>query len=84
MSRSAAGSRSIPNAFGERPVLKLMFGAMTRAAERWRAIRFTQFDRRQIVAVRQEINAECETATDTTSAPQRARSVTGIPSDSRT
>ena len=29
----------IPNAFGERPVLKLMFGAMIRAAERWRAIK---------------------------------------------
>ena len=27
----------IPNAFGEKPVLKLMFGAMIRAAERWRA-----------------------------------------------
>jgi transposase-like protein len=26
----------IPNAFGERPVLKLMFGAMVRAADRWR------------------------------------------------
>jgi putative transposase len=38
----------IPNAFGERPVLKLMFGAMTRAADRWRAIKFTDFERRQI------------------------------------
>ena len=28
----------IPNAFGEKPVLKLMFGAMIRAAERWRAV----------------------------------------------
>ena len=27
----------IPNAFGEKPVLELMFGAMIRAAERWRA-----------------------------------------------
>jgi len=31
----------IPNAFGEKPVLKFMFGAMIRAAERWRAIRVT-------------------------------------------
>ena len=30
----------IPNTWGERPVLKLMFGAMTRAAERWRATPF--------------------------------------------
>ena len=48
----------IPNAFGERPVLKLMFGAMTRAAERWRAIRFTEFERRQIAAVRQDLDQE--------------------------
>ena len=33
----------IPNAFGEKPVLKLMFGAMIRAAERWRSIRITEF-----------------------------------------
>ena len=40
----------IPNAFGERPVLKLMFGAMIRAADRWRAIKVTDFERRQIAA----------------------------------
>ena len=50
----------IPNAFGERPVLKLMFGAMTRAADRWRAIRFTDFERRQIAAVRQDLDQEYE------------------------
>ncbi len=27
----------IANGFGEKPALKLMFGAMIRAAERWRA-----------------------------------------------
>jgi len=48
----------IPNAFGERPVLKLMFGAMTRAADRWRAIRFTDFERRQIAAVKQDLDQE--------------------------
>jgi putative transposase len=50
----------IPNAFGEKPVLKLMFGAMIRAAERWRAIRITDFERRQMVAVRQELDQEYE------------------------
>ncbi|WP_353806809.1 transposase [Mesorhizobium sp.] len=45
--------RLIPNAFGEKPVLKLMFGAMIRAAERWRAIRITDFERRQMTVVRQ-------------------------------
>ena len=38
----------IPNAFGERAVLKLMFGALIRAAERWRSVKVTEFERRQI------------------------------------
>lgn len=50
----------IPNAFGEKPVLKLMFGAMIRAAERWRAIRITDFEQRQMKAVRQELDQEYE------------------------
>ena len=48
----------IPNAFGERPVLKLMLGAMIRAADRWRAIKFTDFERRQIAAVREDLDSE--------------------------
>jgi transposase-like protein len=51
----------IPNAFGEKPVLKLMFGAMIRAAERWRAIKITDFERRQMAALREELNLEYET-----------------------
>ena len=74
----------IPNAWGERPVLKLMFGAMTRAAERWRRVRFTEFERRQIEAVRQELHAEYETAITTRHASQQARTTTGISSHSRT
>jgi putative transposase len=38
----------VPNAFGERAVLKLMFGALIRAAERWRSIKVTEFEHRQI------------------------------------
>ena len=51
----------IPNGFGEKPVLKLMFGALIRAAERWRGLRFTEFELRQIAAVRKELDAEYET-----------------------
>jgi putative transposase len=36
----------IPNGFGEKPILKLMFGALIRAAERWRGLRFTEFELR--------------------------------------
>ena len=50
----------IPNAFGEMPVLKLMFAAMTRAAERWRAVKVTDFERRQMAALRTELDQEYE------------------------
>ena len=50
----------IPNAFGEKAVLKLMFAAMTRAAERWRAVRITEFERRQMDALRDELDQEYE------------------------
>jgi putative transposase len=59
----------IPNAFGEKPVLKLMFGAMIRAAERWRAIKITDFERRQMAAVRQELDQEYETRNGLASKP---------------
>jgi len=48
----------IPNAFGEKPVLKLMFGAMIRAAERWRAIKVSDLERRQMRSVREELDHE--------------------------
>ena len=50
----------IPNAFGERAVLKLMFGALIRAAERWCSIKVTDFEHRQITAVRKELDQEYE------------------------
>jgi hypothetical protein len=34
----------IPHAFGERAVLKLMYAALIRAAERWRGLRTTEFE----------------------------------------
>jgi putative transposase len=74
----------IPNTWGERPVLKLMFGAMTRAAERWRAIRFTDFERRQIAAVRKDLDAEYTAADTTPSASQQARPASEISSSFRT
>jgi hypothetical protein len=43
-------------------VLKLMFGALIRAAERWRGLRFTEFELRQIAAVRKELDDEYQTS----------------------
>ena len=52
----------IPNGFGEKSGLKLMFGALIRAAERWRGLRFTQFELRQIAAVRKDLDDEYQTS----------------------
>ena len=49
----------IPNAWGGRAVLKLMFGAMTRASERWRPVRVTHFERPQMQSLRKELDGEC-------------------------
>jgi putative transposase len=49
-------TKVIPHAFGERAVLKLMYAALIRAAERWRGIRITEFEQRQLKAIRDEID----------------------------
>jgi len=36
----------VPHAFGERPVLKLMYAAVIRAADRWRGITMGEFEQR--------------------------------------
>jgi putative transposase len=74
----------IPNAFGEKAVLKLMFGAMTRAAERWRSIRITEFERRQMAALRQELDHDYEAAVGLDTSRSRQTPAAKIPSSSRT
>ncbi len=74
----------IPNAFGEKPVLKLMFGAMIRAAERWRAIRITDFERRKMQAVRQELDHEYEARNGLAPRPSADAHQTKLSSSSRT
>ncbi len=49
-------TKIIPHAFGERAVLKLMYAALIRAAERWRGIRTTEFERRQLKAIHNELD----------------------------
>jgi putative transposase len=50
----------VPNAFGEKPVLKLMFASLIRAADSWRGLRVSEFELRQLDAVRKELNEEYE------------------------
>lgn len=49
-------TKVIPHAFGERAVLKLMYAALIRAAERWRGLRMTEFEQRQLTAIREELD----------------------------
>ena len=74
----------IPNAFGEKAVLKLMFAAMTRAAERWRAIRITDFERRQMVAIKSELDQEYEAEVGLTKPPSNEATKAKLSSRSRT
>ena len=63
----------VPNAFGEKPVLKLMFGALIRAAESWRGLRFTEFELRQLDAVRKDLDAEYEASITRSDRPSQPR-----------
>ena len=73
-------TKVIPHAFGERAVLKLMYAALIRAAERRRGIRITEFERRQLKAIREEIDKDFTariapaTSTTVTAAPTRLSS----------
>ncbi len=51
-------TKVIPHAFGERAILKLMYAALIRAAERWRGIRIGEFERRQLRAIRDELDKD--------------------------
>jgi putative transposase len=49
-------TKIIPHAFGERPVLKLMYAAVIRAADRWRGLTVGEFEQRQLRAIREELD----------------------------
>ena len=69
----------IPNGFGEKAVLKLMFGALIRAADRWRGLRFTEFETRQLAAVREDLDDEYAASLKPKAAAQPAFSSTSRP-----
>lgn len=72
-SRTPAFVGGVPNGFGEKPVLKLMFGALVRAAERWRGLRFIEFEFRQIAAVRKDLDAEYDATITRSDRPSQTR-----------
>ncbi len=74
----------IPNAFGEKAVLKLMFGAMIRAAERWRAIKVNEFERQQMTALRKELDQEYEAEISLDAKTSKDHAGQKIPNTART
>jgi hypothetical protein len=46
----------VSHAFGERPVLRLMYAAVIRAADRWRGLTVSEFEQRQLKAIREELD----------------------------
>jgi transposase-like protein len=61
LERLFAGERRrlqiIPNGFGEKVVLKLMFASLILTSERWRGLGLTEFELRQFAALRTELEA---------------------------
>lgn len=51
-------TKVLPRFFDERSALKLIFGALIRAAARWQQIHLTQLEQRQILALRQELGLD--------------------------
>jgi putative transposase len=54
------------------------------AAERWRSIKVTEFENRQITAVRKELDQEYETQVDLKTQPSKDAAQVKISSSSRT
>src|SRR5947209_19719013 len=77
-------TKVIPHAFGERAVLKLIYAALIRAAQRWNNVRITPLEHRQLAAIRQELDrAHAERTTPVASAAVTA-SPTRLSSKNRT
>ena len=49
-------TKTIPHAFGERAVLKLMYAALIRASESWRRVVITEFEVKQLEQLREYLN----------------------------
>jgi transposase-like protein len=77
-------TKIIPNGFGERPVLKLMYAATIRAADRWRGITVGEFERRQLTALREELNRAHAERTAPVVRPVWSASLTRLSSQTRT
>jgi putative transposase len=74
-------TKIIPHAFGERPVLKLMYAAVIRAADRWRGIPIGEFEQRQLRAIRDELGRAHADRVAPAVAPKSVTSVRKVRAD---
>ena len=51
-------SKTIPHAFGERAVLKLMYAALQRTSYTWQRVAITDFERKQLRTLREELDCQ--------------------------
>jgi transposase-like protein len=51
-------TKVMPHAFGERPLMKVMYAAVIRASSKWRKLKMTAFERQQLTMIREELNQE--------------------------
>jgi hypothetical protein len=75
-------TKIIPHAFGERPVLKLMYAAFIRAADRWCGITVGEFEQRQLRAIREELDRAHAERIRPVVRPKASASPMGTPSES--
>ncbi len=66
-------TKVIPHAFGERAVLKLMYASLIRASQTWQRVAINEFERRQIVDLRNDLDEQFteQTAPNLTTASRR-------------
>lgn len=51
-------SKTLPHAFGERAVLKLMYAALQRASRTWQRVAINDFERKQLLTLSEELARE--------------------------
>ena len=62
-------TKVIPHAFGERPVLKLMYSALIRASQTWQRVAINDFELKQIDELRRELDDDFSQRTATAVLP---------------
>ena len=70
---SESTRKGIPHAFGERAVLKLMYAALIRASRTWRRVLTSEFELRQLEALRDELDVEYRARTQPVQPASRSR-----------